>query len=78
MRWRFLLLLTLALPTACSDTWGKGGIIDAAVEQDTRNSLRRRRPPPGCPMSLEQWTKKCDTGASDARAGCLDECVIDY
>ena len=49
MHWRFLSLLTLTLSTACSDTWGRGGAIDTAVEQDTRNSLRRRRPPTGLP-----------------------------
>ena len=78
MRWWLLSIPILALFTACPDTWGRGGIVDTAVEQDTRNSMRKRRPPPGCPMSLDEWAEVCDADVDQKLADCPKECRSKY
>ena len=54
MRWLLISLPFLVLCTACPETWGKGGIMDRAVELDTQNAMKKPQRPQDCAMSYER------------------------
>lgn len=72
MRWVLLSIPVLALFTACPETWGKGGTMDKAMEQDTQDAMRKRRRPLDCPMSDEKWAELCD--GDDGSSQCSSKC----
>jgi hypothetical protein len=56
MRRRLLMVaLFLMGMTGCPHTWGRGGVIDMAVQKDMREYLSRRR----CTLDVHQWKEKC-------------------
>ena len=73
---RVLMSIVLTLCTACPETWGKGGIVDKAMEKDTQDAMRKRRRPQDCPMSDEKWVELCDSSdGQDDSSQCSYKCI---
>jgi hypothetical protein len=57
MRWRQVFAFTwlMVVGTGCPETWREGGTLDRAMEKDIEEELHRH----DCPLSKEQWARKC-------------------
>ncbi|HYO73323.1 MAG TPA: hypothetical protein VEU33_45385 [Archangium sp.] len=69
-----MLLLLLAVETACPHAFGRGGTIDMAVRKQIEDSWRR----PGCWMEKEYWMAVCGKNfwskPDDEKKQCPEEC----
>jgi hypothetical protein len=72
MRWRrvFTFTVWLAVGTGCPETWREGGTIDRAMAKDLAEEMHRH----DCPLSEEQWKKRCRVPAQWVRLDCPHAC----
>ena len=75
VRWSLLSIPLLVLCTACPEVWGRDGTIEKAMAKDVRDEVMKRRRPPNCHMSDEEWVELCDDGnGQNASDECPDDC----